>query len=373
MEWRRTFRRAFWSRQVRTLCGGLLLGCVLGGGASVLGGSQEAQPPGSTGSTPVSEPAGSQEPRIRVEVKEVQIPFTVFDRKENLVLDLKKEDLQVFEDGVEQEILYFTAPTNLPLRFGILIDTSSSTRPRLDFEKEAAMQLGYYVLGHSQDHQGFLMTFDHTPQVVQDFTTNPDDLTTSIDKLQAGGGTALLDAIIEACEKKLMTSPGPGLPRRVLVLFSDGDDNLSQHSIEQAVDVALRADVRIFAVSTHGYGQSAPGQQILKRLVEETNGQLYTPLNSLPSASYATGYTSKHQLYESQNSVYAPGTGQYTAELHMVLTKALESIGSELTNQYAVGYISTNSNWDGKFRQVEIRTRRKNVEIRTKKGYYAVP
>jgi VWFA-related protein len=322
------------------------------------------------------QPADSQEPpeqTIRIEVKEVQIPFSVFDKQGNLVLDMTREDFRVFENGVEQKVEYFSAPTNLPLRFGILIDTSSSARMRLKFEKEAAMQLGYYVLSHSADHQGFLMTFDHGPDVVQDFTTNPDDLTTALDSLQAGGGTALLDAIIEACQKNLLAAPGPGIPRRVLVIFSDGEDNLSDHSLEQTVDVALRADARIFAVSSNGFGMNAPGDQVLKRLVEQTNGRMYSPLENLPSAAFATGYMSRHQIQESQNSVYAPGTGQYTAELAAALTKALEAIGDELTNQYAIGYTSSNNRMDGNFRSVEIRTRRNDVELRHKKGYYAVP
>ncbi|MBI4459725.1 MAG: VWA domain-containing protein [Acidobacteria bacterium] len=330
------------------------------------------QSPDSPPATSSGQEAGRDE-RFRVEVEEVQIPFSVFDRRGNLVLDLKKSDFRVFEDGVEQELGYFSPATNLPLRFGILIDTSSSARMRLKFEKEAAMQLGYYVLQHSKDHQGFLMTFDHGPDVIQDYTTDPDDLTTSLDNLKAAGGTALLDAIIEACEKKLMTAPGPGIPRRVLVVFSDGDDNLSKHSLEQTVDVALRAEVRIFVVSSNGYGQNAPGEEVLRRLVSATNGRLYSPLNDLPSAAFATGYISKHQIQESQNSVYEPGTGQYTSELVMSLTKALEAIGDELTHQYAVGYIPKNRTLDGKFRTVEIRTTRKDAEIRAKKGYYAVP
>jgi VWFA-related protein len=323
---------------------------------------------------------GAQEPpeeppeqTIRIEVKEVQIPFSVFDRRGNLVLDMKQEDFRVFEDGIEQEVQYFNAPTNLPLRFGILIDTSSSARMRLKFEKEAAMQLGYYVLSHSSDHQGFLMTFDHGPDVIQDYTTDPDDLTRAIDTLQSGGGTALLDAIIEACQKNLLAAPGPGIPRRVLVVFSDGEDNLSKHSLEQTVDVALRADARIFAVSSNGYGMNAPGDEVLKRLVEQTNGRMYSPLEDLPGTAFATGYISRHQLEESQNAVYAPGTGQYTAELAAALTKALEAIGDELANQYAIGYTSSNNRMDGNFRTVEIRARREDVEIRHKRGYYAMP
>ncbi|MCZ6750925.1 MAG: VWA domain-containing protein [Acidobacteria bacterium] len=345
----------------------LLIFLLHGGAATLL----QAQSSGQSAQT--AEQVGPDGQTIRVEVKEVQIPFTVFDKKGNLVLDLQEKDFKVFENGVVQDITYFSPATNLPLRFGLLLDTSTSARPRLKFEKEAAMQLGYYVLTNHSDHQGFLMTFDHGPDVVQDFTTDPNELTTALDGLQAAGGTALMDAIIVASEKKLMTSPGPGIPRRVLVIFSDGEDSLSEHSLEQAVDVALRADVRIFAVSANGYGEHAPGDDVLRRLVRETGGQMYSPLNDLPSTAFATGYISKHQLYESQNSVYRAGTGQYSAELAMALTRALEAIGDELTNQYAIGYIPKNPNMDRTFRAVEIRTGRKNVEIRAKKGYYAVP
>jgi VWFA-related protein len=331
---------------------------------------------GSTQTAPQPVKESAQEPppqTIRIQIKEVQVPFSIFDKKGKLVLNLKQDDFRVFEDGLEQKITYFNAPSNLPLRFGILIDTSASARARLKFEKEAAMQLGYYVLAHNPEHQGFVMTFDHGPDVIQDYTQDPDDLTTALDKLQAGGGTALFDAIIEACQKNLLAAPGPGIPRRVLVVFSDGDDNLSKHSLEQTVDVALRADARIFAVSSNGYNMDEPGDDVLKRLVEQTNGRMYSPLNDLPSTAFATGYISKHQLEESQNSVYAPGTGQYTAELAAALTKALEAIGDELTNQYAIGYTSTNNRMDGKFRTVEIKTRQSDVELRHKKGYYATP
>jgi VWFA-related protein len=336
--------------------------------------SQSGTPAPAQPAAASSAPADQEIPeqRIQVRVEEVQIPFSVFD-KNGLVLDLKKEDFTILEDGVPQEIGYFNPPANLPLRFGILIDTSSSTRQRIKFEKEAAMQLGYYVLSYNKDHQGFLMTFDHGPEVIQDFTTNPDDLTMALDGLQAAGGTALLDAVIAACEKNLKAAPGPGIPRRVIVLFSDGEDNLSKYSIDQAVEIALRNDVRIFVVSSNGYGQNAPGQAVLERLVKETNGRMLSPLDDLPSAAFATGYISKHQIAESQNSVYTPGTGAYTSELNIALTKALEAIGDELTHQYAIGYIPKNNLLDGTFRTIEIRSRRRNVDIRAKKGYYAVP
>ena len=98
-----------------------------------------------------------------------------------------------------------------------------------------------------------------------------------------------------------------------------------------------------------------------------------TPMVSPSGSAFATGYISKHQIYESQNSVYTPGTGQYTAEIAAALTKALEAIGQELTNQYAIGYQSTNPTLDGQFRQLEVRTKKKGVDIRHKRGYYATP
>jgi len=367
-----TNKKQRWPQQLASLC---LLTLLIGmPGSGLLGQSAPATKSNSPAksSDDKTDPSKTDQ-TIRVEVNEVQIPFSVYDKKGDLVLDLTKEDFQIFEDGVQQEIRYFSAPSNLPLRFGLLLDTSSSTRQRLKFEKESAMQLGYYVLTNHPDHQGFLMTFAQTPEVVQDYTTDADNLTQALDKLDASGGTALFDAIIEACEKNLRSAPGPGLPRRVLVVFSDGDDNLSKHSLEQAVEVALRTEVRIFVVSANGYGQQSPGEDVLKRLVDETGGRIYSPLENLPGAAYATGYISKHQLYESQNSIYTPGTGEYASELATSMTKALESIGDELTHQYAIGYIPKNITANNRFRSLEVRTRRKGVDIRTKKGYFSGP
>src|ERR1035437_10221324 len=182
---------------------------LLNAGVLLLRGSQEAAPAASQ-SLPSAAQDHSSAPdevpenqTIRIKVEEVQVPFSVYDKKTSLVLDLKQDDFEIYEDGVKQDIRSFSAPANLPLRFGLLLDTSSSTRQRLKFEKEAAMQLGYYVLTKDKDknHLGFLMQFDRTPEVIQDFTPDPDDLTTALDSLEASGGTALLDAIIESCQK----------------------------------------------------------------------------------------------------------------------------------------------------------------------------
>ncbi len=175
------------------------------------------------------------------------------DRHHEFVTDLEQSDFKVLEDGTPQEIRYFGRETDLPLRIGILLDTSNSIRPRLEFEKEAAIDFLQHVIRRNKD-QAFLMTFDNEPEVIQDYTGDLSLLTDAIRKQRAGGGTALDDAIYRAAEK-LSNPPLPKGPdpevRRVLVVISDGDDNLSDHALSEAVEAAIRAEAAIYSVSTN--------------------------------------------------------------------------------------------------------------------------
>src|SRR5271156_5729251 len=130
----------------------------------------------------------------------VHLVATVMDRRHEFVTDLYQSDFRVLEDGTPQEIRYFGRDTDLPLRIGILLDTSNSIRPRLEFEKEAANDFLQHVIRRNKD-QAFLMTFDNEPEVIQDFTGDLALLTDAIRKQRAGGGTALDDAIYRAAEK----------------------------------------------------------------------------------------------------------------------------------------------------------------------------
>src|SRR5579863_3271 len=162
-----------------------------------------APPPATSGDAPAQNPektpakAGAPQattPPITSTTGLVHLVATVMDRRREFVTDLDQTDFRVLEDGTPQEIRYFGRDTDLPLRIGILLDTSNSIRPRLEFEKEAANDFLQHVIRRNKD-QAFLMTFDNEPEVIQDFTGDLSLLSDAIRKQRAGGGTALDDAI----------------------------------------------------------------------------------------------------------------------------------------------------------------------------------
>src|SRR5262249_39011591 len=163
---------------------------------------------------------------------------SVVTKRQKLVTDLQKEDFKVFDDGAQQEITAFSQPTDLPLRIGMVLDTSNSIRERLKFEQDAAIDFIFNALRRDRD-QAFLMTFDDGPQIIKKFTGDSGELRDTILKQRAGGGTALYDAVYMASQVLLNDSPVPAGPnpdvRRVLVVISDGDDNTSNHSRGDAV------------------------------------------------------------------------------------------------------------------------------------------
>ena len=183
----------------------------------------------------------------------MDVLFSVVTKREKLVTDLNKEDFKVFDDGVRQEIASFSQPTDLPLRIGMVLDTSNSIRDRLKFEQDAAIDFLFNAMRRGKD-QAFLMTFDDGPQIIKGFTGDTGELRDTILKQRAGGGTSLYDAIYAASEELLNTSPMPPGPnpdvRRVLVVISDGDDNSSNRSRGAAVEMAQRAGIIIYAIST---------------------------------------------------------------------------------------------------------------------------
>ncbi len=194
----------------------------------------------------------NQNPSISVTTRLVHLVVTVTDRQHNFITDLTRSDFTVLENDVPQEIRFFGAETNLPLRIGLLLDTSNSIRPRLKFEQDAATDFLDRVIERNQD-MAFVMTFDNEPEVVQDYTEDLSLLTAAVRKQRAGGGTALDDAIFQAAAK-LSNPPLPKGPdpqvRRVIVVISDGDDNLSDHALSDSIEAAIRGEAAVYAVST---------------------------------------------------------------------------------------------------------------------------
>jgi Ca-activated chloride channel family protein len=278
----------------------------------------------------------------------VHLVATVMDRRHEFVTDLDQADFKVLEDGAPQEIRYFGRDTDLPLRIGILLDTSNSIRPRLEFEKEAANDFLEHVIRRNKD-QAFLMTFDNEPEVIQDFTGDLALLTDAIRKQRAGGGTALDDAIYRAAEKlsnpPLPKGPNPEV-RRVLVVISDGDDNLSDHALSESVEAAIRAEAAIYCVSTNtdwlAISGDKPrkmhiegGDKVLEEFADQSGGRVFYP-------------------YKVDD-----------------LAQSFVDIGTELRSQYFIAYSPSNPQSTGKYRKIEVQTDRKGLNVRTRKGYYA--
>jgi Ca-activated chloride channel homolog len=315
-------------RRLTGIVAGALLGWLL---TASLGAQNPTTPTTGPGG---QEPLGTKEP-LRVRVNLVNVLFTVIDKKNRMVLDLTKDDFRVLEDNKPQSIRYFSRETNLPLRIGVLIDTSNSIRDRLRFEEEAAIDFLQETLRPGKD-LAFVVAFDVEPQLLQDYTDDIDKLAQATRNLQAGGGTALYDATFFACKQKLLFFPPPEpYLRRVLIVVSDGLDNQSQHSREEAIAMAQRAEVTIFAISTNRSGLTERGDKVLRRMAEETGGRAFFPLEARD------------------------------------LEANFQEISRELRSQYSLAYVSTNDKMDGTFRAISVEPLEKNLRVRAKNGYFA--
>lgn len=277
----------------------------------------------------------------------VHLVATVTDRRHNFVTDLEQSDFKILEDNTPQEIRFFGRETDLPLRIAVLLDTSNSIRPRLAFEQDAAIDFLDGVIRRNKD-QAFLMTFDNEPDIIQDYTGDLGLLTAAIRKQRAGGGTALNDAIYRASEK-LLNPPLPAGPnpevRRVIVVISDGDDNLSDHALSDAIESAIRAEAAIYAISTNTDWLSISGDKprkihveggdkVLEEFAEETGGRVFYP-------------------YKVED-----------------LAQSFVDIGTELRSQYFIAYSPKDTESAGKYRKIDVETDRKGLAVRTRKGYY---
>jgi VWFA-related protein len=272
---------------------------------------------------------------IRVRVELVNVLFTVVDKKNRMVLDLTKDDIKVLEDNKPQSVRFFSRESDLPLRIGILVDTSNSIRDRLRFEQEAAVDFLTTTVRPSKD-LAFIVAFDVEPQLLQDYTDSTEKLSKAVRTLQAGGGTGLYDAIFFSAKEKMLFFPPPEpYLRRVMIIISDGRDNQSEHTREEALAMAQRGEVTIFTISTNRSGISQQGDKVLKYLAEETGGRAFLPFSA---SDLATDF---------------------------------QEISRELRSQYSLAYISTNAAHDGTFRAITVQTKDKGVRVRAKSGYFS--
>ena len=312
-----------------------LLAAVLIGGFAADGSAQR----------PTPTPTPSEEGPIKT--FEVRLPVTV-TRKKELVSGLNKNDFQVFEDGVQQDISFFTdEKTNPPVYVGVLMDTSPSTAGKIGFSKEAAANFLYSVVQLRKDKAAF-MTFDNEINLRQDFTDKLDLLQKAVDQVKrTGSQTAMYDAVWEFADEKLRNVAG----RRVIVIITDGDDTFSRADLKDAIDIAQRTETTIFGISTKaGFLGTVPGvdagqvkdagDKFLTQLCEKTGGEAF-----------------------------------FTGDM-LELEKAFKKISEELRSQYILTYQPKNQNFDGRERKIEVRfvdkQKDKDYKIRTKSSYRQV-
>jgi Ca-activated chloride channel family protein len=274
---------------------------------------------------------------IEVPVNEVNVVFTVTDKHNHYVKDLAKSDFKVVDDEKPvQEIRSFRHETDLPLQVGLLIDASNSIRDRFKFEQEAAIEFLNDTIRRRFD-QAFVIGFDdRRPELTQDFTDNMEALSKGVRLLRPGGGTALYDALFYAARDKLLTAPQANSVRRALILISDGEDNASHVSREEAIEMALRADAIVYTISTNFTGSGSDKyDKVLERIADATGGRAFRPF----------------QLSD--------------------VADAFSQIQDDLRSQYALSYNPQNFAHDGRYRTIEIMANRKGLKVRSRNGYYA--
>ena len=335
--------------------------------------SSPSQTPQENDPVSASEVAAGTESDVRVRVDVVNVPVAALNSEGLPIYGLKQGDFEIYEDGKRQEITYFRRETDIPLRVGLLLDTSNSARRYLEFEKDAASEFAYMLLQKSRRHQIFLLTFDGSLEVVVDFSNDRDKLEEAIQELKAGGGKALFDSIYFACKEKMVRADNPNGTRRVLVVVSDGVDSQSERGLDEVISMARLAEVVVYTIGMTSYGFSNPGNKILKRLAEETGGEVYFPLIKTYGADMR-GFISSGVQFEgtSQNMAISRGQGIHSAERFMKMIDSIASIRRELEEQYSLAYTPTNPDLDGTYRTIRVEVRRKGVTLRFKKGYFAV-
>jgi VWFA-related protein len=274
---------------------------------------------------------------IQKRVSEVNVLFIATDHHGKFVRNLNQSDFTFLDDNKPpQSILDFRRETDLPLDLGLLVDTSGSVRSRFDFEQASAVSFLQQTLRPNFD-KAFILGFSTHSQLTQDFTDDVQLLETGVHRLRAGGGTALYDAVYRACREKLaLAKDQSGHPvRRAIIIISDGEDNQSEVSRAQAIEMAQRSDVIIYAISTDDSGLILRGDKVLQQLADATGGRAFFPYNTKD------------------------------------ITHSFAAIEDELRSQYIVSYRPADFDADGRYRSIAISAVKKDLQVRARRGYYA--
>jgi VWFA-related protein len=290
---------------------------------------------------------------ISMDVRVVNVLATVRDRRGQYIRNLTREDFELRENKDAQEIRYFSADSELPLTVGIVIDVSVSQEALIEEEKRSARAFIDHMV-RDQD-LAFVISFGPDTRLEQDLTSSKNLLTKSLRNLHVRGasyspvtpgtnptstprGTVLFDAVYLAAKEVLR----PAVGRKAIILITDGIDQGSQMTIEEALREAHISDAVIYSILHYDMGFYGPfglgtADYDLGKLCKETGGTLFKPKRNQP------------------------------------LSEIFDQIEEELRNQYSIGYTPTNLEQDGTFRQIDLKVKQRGLRVQTRKGYYAVP
>ena len=275
-------------------------------------------------------------PQFRVGVNTVSVAVTLLDEKGRLVTGLDEDNFTIFEDGVEQDIEFF-AHGELPLKMVILLDVSTSMRQKLPMAQEAAIG---FVGSLKPGDEVQVVEFGERVLTLVEFTSDFDDVANAIRSTKVKGATALYRAMYVSI-KDLEAYRRDALDRRAVVVLSDGNDTVSRLGVEDVKAQARRSNVIIYAIS-------------LRASLADLKKEKYR------NAKYELDMLAR----ESAGTSYAP-------EKLKDLAGVYEEIATELKSQYSLGYVSTNSEHDGKWRRLQILTAASGTVVRVREGYYA--
>ena len=261
----------------------------------------------------------------------VDLTFSVTDKKGRFITGLKLNNFGLLDDGRQPDsVVAFKQLTNLPLRVGIMLDTSSSIRTRFKFEQDSAVDFFLQVL-HTDD-RAFVEGFDVQTYIPQDYTQNIDLLDQGIRKLRPGGGTALYDALYKTCRDQMLSLKDVTATRKALILVSDGDDNYSRAGMTDAIKMCQRAETIVYTISTDTSPTRGKGGDVLQKISDATGGRTFFPTKM---EDVALGF---------------------------------RDIEVELRSQYSLEYRPAEFKQDGSFRTILLRSTDPRYSVRARTG-----
>ncbi|MEJ2247414.1 MAG: VWA domain-containing protein [Acidobacteriota bacterium] len=279
--------------------------------------------------------------KVGVKVDLVMMYTSVFDKNSHFISDLKKEDFNLYEDGVLQEIAYFSQE-DTPISLGIILDLSGSMMGRIEQVHRAARA---FIEASNPSDEVFLIGFNDEVELLQPFTNDIDEISDALENAIVTGDTALYDAIYLGVQEAHKGKKS----KKAVVVISDGVDRMSAYSLNELVSFVQESDVQIYSI----FLNELPEEGFFGRW-RKTEGE--RALDALKRISQESG--GKAHIPSQDNTIY----------------NIVAEIASELRSQYSIGYFSSNDKSDGSWRRVVIKLDSdtiSNPQLRYRRGYYA--